>query len=54
MSDTKKKVGVVVISYNGAELLEKFMPPILASDYDDFEVYVIDNASEDNTQELLR
>ena len=54
MSESQKKVGVVVISYNGAELLEKFIPPILASDYDDFEVYVIDNASTDDTQELLK
>jgi len=50
----QKKVGVVVISYNGAELLEQFLPPILATVYDDFEVYVIDNASTDGTQGLLK
>ena len=33
-----KKVGVVVISYNGRELLKKFLPSILSSDYDDFEL----------------
>ena len=52
-SGSKKKVAVVVISYNGAELLRKFIPPILNSNYDDFEVYVIDNASTDDTAELL-
>jgi len=52
-SGSKKKVAVVVISYNGAELLRKFIPPILNSEYDDFEVYVIDNASTDDTAELL-
>jgi len=49
-----KKVGVVVISYNGKELLEKFLPPILDTDYDDFDVYVIDNASTDGTSEFLK
>ena len=42
-----------MISYNGKELLEKFIPPILESEYDDFELYVIDNASTDGTQEFL-
>ena len=48
-----KKVGVVVISYNGKELLEKFLPKILVTDYNNFEVYVIDNASTDGTGEYL-
>ena len=48
-----KKVGVVVISYNGKELLEKFLPRILKTDYNDFEVYVIDNASTDGTGKYL-
>ena len=43
-----------MISYNGKELLEKFIPPILNTDYDDFELYVIDNASTDGTQEFLK
>jgi hypothetical protein len=50
---SNKKVAVVVISYNGAELLRKFIPPILNAEYDDFELYVIDNASTDDTAELL-
>jgi len=49
----KKKVAIVVISYNGSKLLEKFLPVILNTQYDDFEVYVIDNASTDNTATLL-
>jgi len=54
MTGNKPKVGIALLSYNGRELLEKFLPPILASDYDDFEVYVIDNASTDDTQEFLK
>ncbi|MFH1320712.1 MAG: glycosyltransferase family 2 protein [Bacteroidota bacterium] len=54
MTNDKKKVAVVIISYNGKELLEKFLPPIINDDYDDFEVYVIDNASTDQTQEFLK
>ena len=50
----KKKVAVVVISYNGSDLLKKFLPPILNTKYDDFEVYVIDNASTDDTASLLK
>jgi len=48
------KVAIAILSYNGKELLEKFIPPILESEYDDFQVYVIDNASTDDTQDFLR
>jgi hypothetical protein len=48
-----KKVGVVVISYNGKELLKKFLPKIIDTQYNDFEVYIIDNASTDGTREYV-
>jgi len=51
---SKPKVGVAVLSYNGKELLEKFLPPIINTDYNDFEVYVIDNASTDGTGDFLK
>ena len=55
MTEIKKpKVAVALLSYNGKELLEKFLPPIINTAYDDFEVYVIDNASTDDTQEFLK
>ena len=41
------KVAVVVLSYNGIELLTKFLPGILAEKirFSDMEVVVVDNAS---------
>lgn len=52
-TDDFVKVAVVVLTYNNKDLLEKFLPPIVNTDYDQFQVYVVDNASSDGTSEWL-
>ena len=48
------KLAIVVLSYNGKDLLEKFLPPIIASQTSYSWVYVVDNASTDSTYEFLQ
>lgn len=44
-----KTVGVVTVTYNSAAVLEGFMRSMVAQTYQDFFLYIIDNASQDNT-----
>ena len=46
-------VSIVIVSWNGRELLERFLPSVLATDYANFEVVVADNASTDGTADWL-
>jgi len=47
------RVSVVIVTWNGRGLLERFLPSVLATDYPDLEVVVADNASTDSTAEWL-
>ena len=47
------RVSVVIVTWNGRALLERFLPSVLATDYADVEVVVADNASTDGTAEWL-
>ena len=47
------RVSVVVVTWNGRALLERFLPSVLATDYPGLEVVVADNASDDGTAEWL-
>lgn len=47
------RVSVVVVTWNGRGLLERFLPSVLATDYPDVEVVVADNASTDGTAAWL-
>ncbi|MGB3541546.1 glycosyltransferase family 2 protein [Rubrivirga sp.] len=47
------RVSVIIVTWNGRELLERFLPSVLATDYPDLEVVVADNASSDGTAEWL-
>ncbi len=47
------KVTVLILSYNGRELLKDSVSSYLANDYPNFEVTVIDNGSSDGTKEYL-
>lgn len=46
------KVGIVTVTYNSEQVIEAFMDSINGQTYRDFILYVIDNASKDDT--LLR
>ncbi len=47
-------VSIIICAKNESNNLQKFLPKILSQDYVNFEVIVVDDASEDNTQEILR
>ncbi len=57
-ADTPRNLAasVVIPNWNGRDLLEKFLPSVLAatSGHSDNEVIVVDNASSDGSVELLR
>jgi len=49
-----EKVAVVLLSYNSREYLEKFIPFVLKTDYPDYKLIIVDNASTDDTQDFLK
>ncbi len=46
-------ISVIVAARNEAENLKQFLPKILAQDYPDFELVVVDDCSVDNSREVL-
>jgi GT2 family glycosyltransferase len=43
------KVAIVILNWNGQNFLEKFLPSVRASSYDNFKIIVADNGSADNS-----
>lgn len=52
-TDTMKKVAVVILNYNGVSMLEKFLPTVIACS-PEADIYVADNASDDNSVAFIR
>ncbi len=50
----KEKVALVLLSYNSRAYLERFLPFVLKTDYTDYRLIVVDNASTDDTMEFLQ
>ncbi len=48
------KVAIVILNWNGQAMLEKYMPSVLQYSKDEATVYVADNASTDQSMEMLR
>ena len=48
------KVAIVILNWNGAKMLRKYMPSVLEYSRDEAVVYVADNASTDDSVSLLR
>ena len=49
------KIAIVILNWNGKQLLEKFLPSIVKySNLDNVEVYVADNASTDDSVEFVK
>ena len=47
------KIAIVILNWNGAKMLRQYLPSVLAYSRDEAEVYVADNASTDESLELL-
>lgn len=45
---------IVILNYNGQPLLKRFLPSVVQLDYPNFDVYVVDNASRDDSVSFLR
>ena len=54
MSSEKTKVSVCVPTYNRAHYFNKTIQFILNQTFSDFELIIVDNASEDTTEEVVR
>jgi GT2 family glycosyltransferase len=48
-----KKIAVVILNWNGAKLLEQFLPAVVQYS-EDATVYVVDNASTDSSIEVIK
>ena len=46
-------VSVVMATYNGEKYLEEQITSILSSTYKDFQLYIVDDGSQDNTLEII-
>ena len=49
-----KKVSIVILNWNGAAMLRRFLPTVVAHSADIAEIVVADNASSDNSIEILK
>jgi GT2 family glycosyltransferase len=47
-------VAIVILNWNGRKYLEQFLPSVLATAYDHFQVIVADNASSDDSVDFLQ
>lgn len=47
-------VSIIVINYNGKNLLERFIPSVANLNYPNYEVIVVDNASTDDSVKFLK
>ena len=47
------KVAIVILNWNGQSYLEKFLPSVLATAYDNMEVIITDNGSTDGSVSFL-
>lgn len=48
------KVAIVILNWNGAKMLAQYLPTVLNYSHDEATVYVADNASTDDSLDLLR
>ncbi|MBC8204384.1 MAG: glycosyltransferase family 2 protein [FCB group bacterium] len=54
MMDRTSSISVVVLNYNGKDLLEECLTSLRRQTFRDFEVIIVDNASEDGSAEIAR
>ena len=47
------KISVIIVNYNGKKLLEKCLESLFKTDYNNFEVILVDNNSTDGSMEFV-
>jgi len=47
-------VAIVILNWNGKHLLEKFLPSVIASEYENLKIVIADNASTDDSISFLK
>ena len=48
------KVAIVILNWNGAKMLRTYLPSVLRYSKDEATVYVADNASTDDSLDLMK
>jgi hypothetical protein len=48
------KVAIMILNWNGTDLLKNCLSSIMKTDYEDFKVIVVDNGSIDNSVEMVK
>lgn len=48
------RVAAVILNYNGQELLERYLPSIIELEYGNYDIFVVDNNSSDNSVAFLK
>lgn len=48
-----KGFSIIIVTWNGLHHLKRFLPSVVATEYDDFEIIIADNNSTDGTKEWL-
>lgn len=54
MNNKSPSVAIVILNWNGKQYLEKFLPSVLSTDYNNFRVIVVDNGSTDDSISFLK
>ena len=49
-----KKVSAIIVNWNGKDILSKCLQSLLKQEYENLEVWVSDNGSEDGSQAMLK
>ena len=54
MSDIKSKVSIIIPHWNNVDIISECLNSISSTDYPDFEIIIVDNASNDNSVEWVK
>lgn len=54
MNNSLPLCSIVIVSYQGRSLLERFLPSIANLEYPNYEVIIVDNASTDGSEEFIK
>ena len=50
---SSQRISVIIVNYNGKELLQKCLESLFKIDYNNFEVILVDNNSTDGSMEFV-